>query len=197
MASAALLVIDVQRALFEPTPRPWEADEVLSRINALAARARAADAPVVFVQHERADTSLAHGSDGWQLATALELTDTDLIVRKTTPDSFHGTDLQARLDALSVRELVIVGYACEFCVDTTTRRAASLGYAVTLAADAHTTHEKAHASAERIRAHANATLPELTSFAAPIRAIASNAVRFMADGAAASTSSASFAAQEV
>lgn len=38
--SSALLVVDVQEALFRPQPRPADADATVARINALAARAR-------------------------------------------------------------------------------------------------------------------------------------------------------------
>jgi Isochorismatase family len=37
---SALLVVDIQRDLFESTPRPYEADKVVERINSLASRAR-------------------------------------------------------------------------------------------------------------------------------------------------------------
>ena len=43
--STALLVIDVQRGLFDADPRPFEADAVVARINALAARARTLSQP--------------------------------------------------------------------------------------------------------------------------------------------------------
>lgn len=167
---AALLVIDVQRGLFETQPPPAEAAAVIARINALAARARAAGAPVLFVQHEGRGGALAHAAPGWQLDPRLQVGDGDERLRKTTPDAFHATDLQARLQALGVDRLVIAGYASEFCVDTTVRRAAALGYPVTLAADAHTTHDKPHADAARIREHHNLTLAEVTSFGPRIRA---------------------------
>ena len=61
-AKTAVLVIDVQRGLFDDAPRPYEADAVVERINALTARARAAGAPVAFVQHERAEGFLEFGS---------------------------------------------------------------------------------------------------------------------------------------
>ena len=60
----ALLVIDVQRGLFEPQPPPADADAVVERINALSAKAREAGMPVVFVQHERAG-DLEAESPGW------------------------------------------------------------------------------------------------------------------------------------
>ena len=97
-------------------------------------------------------------------------------MRKTTPDSFLRTDLEARLRERGITRLLIGGYASEFCVDTTVRRAAALGFEVVLLADAHTTHDKPHASAAQIRAHENATLPNITSFGPRISAIASAAV---------------------
>ena len=63
----------------------------------------------------------------------------DHFVRKTTPDSFLNTNLQNVLNELDVDSLIVCGYASEFCVDTTIRRAAGLGYPVTLVSDAHTT----------------------------------------------------------
>lgn len=174
----ALLVIDVQRGLFDAATRPFEADTVIDRINAVAARARAAGMPVVFIQHERPGTPLAHDSAGWQLHSRLDVQATDARVRKSTPDSFLRTELADLLASQGVERVAICGYATEFCVDTTTRRAAALGYPVLLVSDAHTTHGKAHASAEQIRAHHNATLPSLTSFGPAIRAVAAADLNF-------------------
>lgn len=176
----AVLVIDVQHGLFDPAPRPFEADLVVQRINALTQRARAAGVVVAFIQHERDTGLLVHGSDNWQLARRLQLLPGDELIRKRTPDSFLNTTLGDWLTAHDVGRLVICGYATEFCVDTTTRSAAGLGYEVVLAADAHTTHDKAHASAAQIRAHHNATLPCLTSFGPSISAVASADVVFRA-----------------
>lgn len=169
--TSALIVIDVQRALFETSPPPFEAGEVLARINALADRARAGGVPVVYVQHESPGTELAHGAPGWALDPRLTPAGHDIRVRKTTADSFLRTDLAQRLATLGVTQLVVCGYATEFCVDTTVRRAAALGMPVTLAADAHTTHDKPHADGGRIRAHHNATLPAISSFGVKIAAV--------------------------
>jgi uncharacterized protein len=185
MNRTALVVIDVQRALFEPEPRPHEADAVMARIHALAAQARSAGVPVVWVQHERAQHALAHGSEGWALPALLQAEPGDHFVRKTTPDAFLRTGLADWLAARGIQHLVVCGYASEYCVDTSTRRAAGLGLAVTLVADAHTTHDKAHASGAMIRAHHNATLPDLSSFGPPIRAVATADIVFSADTGAA------------
>jgi nicotinamidase-related amidase len=168
---SALLVIDVQRGLFDPDPRPLEADQVVDRINRLTDRARRANVPVVFIQHEYRSGNLEYGSDSWQLERRLVVHEEDTRLRKTTPDSFLRTELGPLLERWQTGQVVICGYASEFCVDTTVRRAAALGYRVTLVADAHTTHDKAHATARQIREHENATLPEIGSFGPEIVAV--------------------------
>ena len=127
----ALLVIDVQQGLCEGEGAAWDCANVIARINRVAAHARASGVPVVFIQHEDA-TELVLGSRAWELADGLLDEPGDLRVRKTTPDSFLRTDLQALLSARGVSELIVCGMHSEFCVDTTTRRALPLGYPVTL-----------------------------------------------------------------
>ena len=174
----ALLIIDVQQGLFDEAPAPADAEAVIARINQLAMRARASDVPVILVQHEVAGTQLQHGSPGWQLESRLLAQPGDHRIRKTTPDSFLRTGLDEVLAFSGVEELVICGYATEFCVDTTTRSAAAHGYAVILVADAHTTHDKPHASAAQIRAHHNATLPNISSFGPVIEALPADDIHF-------------------
>lgn len=176
-ARQAVLVIDMQRALLEPLPHPHEADVVIAKINALNERARAAGVPVIFIQHED-QASLTFNSEGWALATGLFTAPQDTFVRKTTPDSFLNTMLTAILSQRGITQVVVSGYASEFCVDTTVRRAAALGFRVVIAADAHTTHDKPHAGGALIRAHHNATLTDITSFGPSIAAVPSANVQF-------------------
>ncbi|MDR5754708.1 MULTISPECIES: cysteine hydrolase family protein [unclassified Caballeronia] len=176
--NAAFLIIDVQRGLFDATPRPFEADAVVERINTVTQRAREAHVPVIFVQHETPGSALAFGAPAWALEPRLDARPDDHRVRKTTPDSFLRTNLADVLTSLDVRALFICGYASEFCVDTTTRSALAKGFAVTLVADAHTTVDKPHATGAQIRAHENATVCNLRSFGVPIHAIEAAEIRF-------------------
>lgn len=49
--TSALLIIDMQQALFgRPTP-VYHGDELLANINSLVERAHSAGAPVVYIQH--------------------------------------------------------------------------------------------------------------------------------------------------
>lgn len=162
--TTALLIIDVQQALCAGAYKAFEVERVIERINRVSRQFRDAGAPVVLVQHEAPDSPFAHGSTGWQLATGLEVSPDDVGLRKTTPDSFHRTELQAALQARGVKQLVICGLQSEFCVDTTTRRALALGYPVQLVADGHSTCDNGVLSAAQISAHHNHTLANMESF---------------------------------
>ena len=175
---SALLVIDVQRGLFNETSKPHDGEDVIDRINALSEKARQTGIPVIFVQHERQEGSLVYLSPSWELALGLNVLPTDSFERKTTPDAFHNTELKPKLDKMKIKHLIICGFASEFCVDSTVRRAATLGYKVTLVSDAHTTYDRAHAPAISIIRHENATLSGITSFEGKIEAVPAMKIEF-------------------
>jgi nicotinamidase-related amidase len=160
--SQALLVIDVQHDLCNGRWAMSGIEHVIPRINAVIAKARAAGAPVVFVQHE--NEQLVPGSPAWQLDARLDAREGDLRVRKATSDSFHNTVLQAELDARGVDALVVTGLQSDFCVDATVRRALALGYPITLVADGHATMDNDVLGAAQIVAHHNTTLANMDSY---------------------------------
>jgi nicotinamidase-related amidase len=168
----ALLIIDVQRGLCTGEWSMFDIEPVIERINALSGKARAAGAPVIFIQHEEEDGPLQFGAEGWQLDDRLQADPSDLRLRKKTPDSFHRTELQSLLQERGITSLVVCGLQSDFCVDSTTRRALSLGYPVTLAADAHSTIGNGVLSAAQITAHHNITLANIQSFGQRVTAIA-------------------------
>jgi nicotinamidase-related amidase len=176
--TTALLIIDVQQGLCEGEHAAFESPQVIQRINTVSARARAAGALVIFIQHESTAGYLELGTDAWQLASGLHVEPSDLTLRKTTPDSFHHTALQEVLKRHAVTDLVICGMHTEFCVDTTTRRALALGYPVVLVADAHTSEGNAHLSAAQVIQHHNATLTNISSFGPRVRAVFAGNLRF-------------------
>jgi nicotinamidase-related amidase len=154
MGKTALLVVDVQRDFYEATPPVFDAAGVLARIADVVRRARDAGLPIVYVQHgEGAGDPLQVGTRGWEIHPAVAPVPGDPVVAKSTPDSFHDTNLQSVLRDLGVESLVVVGNQTEFCVDTTCRRAFSLGYKVTLLKDAHSTWDNEHFAARGIIDH--------------------------------------------
>ena len=168
---SAVLVIDLQIGLFKEEVKPFDFDNSILRINKITSHARKGNLPVIFIQHEKSGSVLEFDSIGWKLVPDLDSEVSDLYVRKTTPNSFIKTNLAELLSQHDIKNLIVCGYATEFCVDSTIRGGAALGYSIQIASDAHTTHDKEHASAEFIINHHNETLSNLTSFGVPIKAI--------------------------
>ncbi len=156
-ANAAVLAIDVQAGLFCTKPPPFDAEAVVARINGVAAKARQAGAPVIFVQHDGAPggEDVVPFTDGWKLHPSLQVLPDDLVIRKTTCDAFYGTSLEAELRSRDITTLLLMGYATDFCVDTTLRSAASKDFGIIVVADAHTTSDNPVLKAEQVRAHHN------------------------------------------
>jgi len=173
---SAILIIDLQVGLFEEPGEPYGYDMVISNINSLTTIARENQIPVVFIQHETKEGVLKHNSPGWELVSDLDVGVNDYFVRKTTPNSFLRTNLNEILKKVNVNNIIVCGYATEFCVDSTIRAAAALGYQIQIVSDGHTTHDKEHASAEFIRKHHNETLPNITSFGVNISSIETNEI---------------------
>lgn len=149
----ALLLIDVQAGLLAGENSVYAAESLLARIAALAARARAAGTPVVYVQDKDVGTGV--GSPGWQIHPAVAPEPGDLVLRKAWSDSFHETALQQELAARGVGRLVIAGLKTDACVFMTSTRAVALGYDVTLASDAHSTTDDRTITAPQAIAYIN------------------------------------------
>ena len=159
----ALVVIDMQTGVFQSPIIPPVSDstKLLSSVSRLIEKARNASIPVIFVQHKGGSGHpLEYNTAGWQIHPDIAPSNHDLIIQKSTPDSFHETHLQKELDSRHIRQLVIAGIQTEFCIDTTCRRAFSLGYKVILAKDAHGTWDTEQLSAQQIIAHHNNLLSE-------------------------------------
>lgn len=134
--NTALLVIDVQH---DVVARAYNRDGVIANIRSLIDRARAADVPVIWVQHS--DDELEHGSLGWQWVPELVRHEAEPLVHKHYGDSFEGTELEAVLAERRVGRLVVTGAQTDACIRNTIHGAFVRGYDVTLVSDAHTTED--------------------------------------------------------
>jgi nicotinamidase-related amidase len=150
--AAALLVIDVQRALLEELASERRVEFVQTLQNLLE-NARAADCPVVYVRHDGSPHELLPGTPEWDVAAEIKPHPGDPIVEKRFRDAFRETNLAEVLSDLGVDELFITGMQTEFCVDATMREAERRGYRVTLIEDAHATSPGGSLTEEQIRAH--------------------------------------------
>jgi len=135
----ALLVIDVQNEYFTgklPVTHPRDS---LSRVLAAMDAARAAQVPVVVVQHAAPQPDSAvfrQGSPEWELHPEVATRPHDVLIAKSLPGSFTGTELETWLRRHGIGTVVIAGYMTQMCCDTTARQAVHLGFNVEFLADA-------------------------------------------------------------
>jgi nicotinamidase-related amidase len=129
-------VIDVQNGVVGGA---YERDTVVGNVGAVVEKARAADVPVIWVQHTSDD--LAHGSHEWKIVPELSPDESEPLVQKRYPDSFEDTTLELVLAELAVGRLVVVGAQTDACVRSTLHGALVRGYDATLVSDAHTTED--------------------------------------------------------
>ncbi|HBX81349.1 MAG: cysteine hydrolase family protein [Propionibacteriaceae bacterium] len=133
----ALLVIDMQNDAAGPGSHDRE--RVIENIQGLLDQARAANAPVIWVQHS--DQGMPIGSEGWQFVPELAPAEGEPVVHKTFRDAFEATELESLLATRGVGHLVVTGAQTDFCVRSTLHGALVRGYDATLVSDAHTTED--------------------------------------------------------
>jgi nicotinamidase-related amidase len=134
--NTALLVLDVQNGV---VAEAHERDVVVANVASLVEKAREAQVPVVWVQHN--DQGLERGSESWQLVPELSPVDDEPLVEKSYGDSFEDTDLESILSDLGVGRLVVAGAQTDMCIRSTLHGALARGYDAILVKDAHTTED--------------------------------------------------------
>lgn len=135
----ALLVIDMQRALFERESRIYNADRLLTTVNALIDRAHHAELPVIFFQHINKGV-LRKGAPGWRLHPDLHKLERDASLEKRRGSAFEDTLLDDRLQSRRTTRLVICGLTTHGCIRATCKDALRHGYRTVLPADAHSSY---------------------------------------------------------
>jgi nicotinamidase-related amidase len=140
--NTALIIIDVQKGLFEKGTPVYRADTLLDNLCLLIDRAHQANAPVFFLQHANEKIKMAQGSDAWRLHPRLLPVETDRIIPKHHSSAFEETILAKELETLNVQRLVVTGLVTHGCVQATCLDAHQRGYQVILVQDGHSSYSK-------------------------------------------------------
>jgi nicotinamidase-related amidase len=145
----ALLIIDVQRALFSrPTPI-YKADNLIHNINSLIEIWQHSSVLVVYIQHSN-NKMLIKNSTGWQFHPDLSVNETDIVIPKVHGNAFKETNLNDVLDSSGIENIVITGLVTQGCVRATCIGGNELGFRVILVEDGHSNYRKdAHEIIER------------------------------------------------
>jgi nicotinamidase-related amidase len=142
----ALLVVDLQKGIVG-LPLVHPIADVVDRARALISAFRQQGLPVVLInvdggapgRTEQPRPNLGAFLEGWtDLIPELDRQPTDIVVTKRTWGAFASTDLERRLKALGVTQVVVLGVATGTGVEATARQAYEAGFNVALAIDAMT-----------------------------------------------------------
>jgi nicotinamidase-related amidase len=71
------------------------------------------------------------------------------------------TDLQAQLESLGTKTLIVTGAQTNYCVNATSNAGIELGYQVTLVSDAHTTEDSDTEKASHLIEEKNSTFAHI------------------------------------
>ena len=162
MSNKALLIIDVQNGMFQRSSSVYEDAKLLYNLKKVTASAKAEHMPTYYIQHE-SDGSLKRHSIEWQIHPFLHIERDDEVIYKKTPDAFYQTNLEEKLQANEIEQLIVTGIQTDICVDTTCRSAFSKGFSIDLILDAHSTWGNSALSANQIIQHHNQTLRWFTN----------------------------------
>jgi len=143
----ALLVIDMQE-FFRPMALP-----IVGKVKGIMGLCRKAGIPVYFTRHGHEDLEkdggmlalwwdgevAMRGSPAWQIMKEIPVAEGDPLIDKNRYSAFRETNLQERLQAGSITDLIITGVMTNCCCETTARDAFMSDYRVFFISDATAT----------------------------------------------------------
>lgn len=164
-ANAALIVIDVQQAFNDPSWGRRNNPQAEANIAALLAAWRQSGRPLFHIYHASTEPAslLRPERAGFAVKPEAAPLPGEPVIVKQVNSAFIGTDLEQRLRAAGIGNLVMVGLTTDHCVSTSTRMAGNLGFTTSIVSDATATFERSgpdgrHYSAEQMHDTALASL---------------------------------------
>jgi nicotinamidase-related amidase len=140
IGSSALIVIDVQKAFdhLEAAGLRRNNPNAVQQVSRLLAEFRSKRATIIHIRHAgvAATSYFCPEGPGFLVQDEARELPGEPVIVKSVNSAFIGTDLEARLRAMKIQTLVIVGATANHCVETTTRMAGNLGFDARLVRDA-------------------------------------------------------------
>ena len=140
LPDSTLIMIDCQNTYTQGVLELEGVQPALDQAAELLDRARSAGIPVVHIMHDAGEGSPYDVRDEiGQIVDRVAPCEGELVIVKTFPNAFTGTDLDQRLTAAPGRDLILAGFMTHMCVSSTARGAFSLGYRPAVVAGATAT----------------------------------------------------------
>jgi nicotinamidase-related amidase len=145
-----LIVIDVQKAFFDPAWGNRNNPDAEENIEKLIQHWRKKERPIIFVQHvsRNKDSHFYFEKEGKDFMDFIQLMEGETVITKSVNSAFIGTDLHKILTELESQQVVICGLTTNHCVETTTRMAGNYGFNPILVSDAAATFDRTGTNGE-------------------------------------------------
>jgi nicotinamidase-related amidase len=142
--NAALLIIDVQRAIDHPSWGRRNNPKAEEHIGRLLSAWRRSGRPVLHVRHLSREPGSTYrpGQDGCEFKPEVRPLEGERILTKHTNSAFIGTELDVLLRQARIFTLVICGVITNNSVEATARMAGNLGYETYVVSDATATFDE-------------------------------------------------------
>jgi nicotinamidase-related amidase len=136
--NAALIVIDLQKAIDHPSWGERNNPEAEKNVAALLEAWRATHRPVYHVRHDSTEPASTYrpGQPGNDFKPEAQPAAGEIVIVKHTNSAFIGTDLESRLRQAKQTVLVVTGVITNNSVEATVRMAGNLGFDTLLVEDA-------------------------------------------------------------
>ena len=136
--NAALVVIDLHKAIDHPSWGERNNPDAEKNVAALLDAWRASQRPIYHVRHDSTEPESHYrpGQPGNEFKAEAQPLPGEVVIVKRTNSAFIATDLDARLRAAQETVLVIVGVITNNSVEATVRMAGNLGFDTFLVEDA-------------------------------------------------------------
>ncbi|WAC45952.1 cysteine hydrolase family protein [Pseudomonas sp. SL4(2022)] len=134
----ALIIIDMQRGMLEPSAGARNNPHAEQAIAITLKAWREAKAPIVHVRHisRTPGSPFWPGQPGVEFQEELQPLNTEHVVEKNVPDAFINSGLERWLRIRGIETIAIVGVSTNNSVEATARTAGNLGFKTYVAADA-------------------------------------------------------------
>ncbi len=135
---AALIVIDLQKAIDHPDQGIRNNPAAEEKISRLLAHWRKQGWPIIHIRHDSLEPKSHYrpGQPGHDFKPQAMPLPGEIVIAKTTNSAFIGTDLESRLRRAGLLSLIVVGVSTNNSVEATVRMAGNLGFATWLVEDA-------------------------------------------------------------
>jgi nicotinamidase-related amidase len=142
--NSALLLIDLQRAIDDPSWGPRNNPRAEANVARLLSKWRELQIPIIHVRHDSIEprSTFRPGQIGNEFKSEARPLPGETVVAKQTNSAFIGTNLETMLREHGQTTLVIVGVSSSNSVEATVRMVGNLGFQTYMVEDATFTFDK-------------------------------------------------------